>query len=233
MTCAPTLLRASALAGTALLAAGCALSPMGMGSLMSSRNTSSGTVNPMYARPDMNAIRQKQQLMQDLTSNPDLPSWHDERQKLTMAQGDRVFDKPFDQVFDGMVVALATMGARVNNMDRRSGYITGSLPDLGPERTQALQQEAIAEYAQLKGYPPSVLQSQGPYDMVNVGMGQSMMQRMGGSGLTLTMVRQSAHQTKVKVRFDNVYYPRSELELYQLVWTAVDRQMFLDNSLDH
>jgi hypothetical protein len=232
MTCARILTRALTLTGAALLACGCTMSPVGMGSLMSSRSSSPSTVNAVYNRPDIAAMRQKQQLMQDLMNNPDLPSWHDERQKLTMAWGDRVFDKTFDQVFDGMVVALATMGSRVNNMDRRSGYITGTLPDLGPERAQELQKEAITEYAQLKGYPPSVLQSQGPYDM-NVGMGQSMMQRMGGSGLTLTMVRQSARQTKVKVRFDNVFYPRSELELYQLVWNAVDRQMFLDSSLDH
>jgi hypothetical protein len=226
-----TLARALTLTSTALLAAGCALSPVGMGALVS-RPSSPSTVNAIYNRPDIAAMRQKQQLMQDLMNNPDLPAWHDERQRLTMAQGDRVFDKPFDQVFDGMVVALATMGSRVNNMDRRSGYITGTLPDLGPERTQELQQEAISQYVELKGYSPAVLQSQGPYDM-NVGMGQSMMQRMGGSGLTLTMLRQSDHQTKVKVRFDNVFYPRTELELYQLVWNAVDRQMFLDASLDH
>ena len=54
-----------------------------------------------------------------------------------------------------------------------------------------------------------------------------------GAGLTLTMVRQSPQQTKVKVRFDNVYYPQAELDLYQHVWVAVDRQMFLDRSLDH
>jgi hypothetical protein len=183
-----------------------------------------------YTRPDFASIQQRQQFMQDMMANPDLPSWHAERDKLTMAQGDRVFDRPFDQVFDGMVVALATMGSRVTNMDRGTGYITGSLPDLGPERTQQLRAESLAEYAQIKGYPPSVLQSQGMFDMGNV-MSQNMMGR--GSGLTLTMVRQSPQQTKVKVRFDNVYYPKAELDLYQHVWVAVDRQMFLDRSLDH
>jgi hypothetical protein len=222
-------LRAIVSTAVALTVAGC-VSGVGMHSLMAT----SGPATPggMYARPNLAALQQRTQLMQDLMNNPDLPSWHDQRQKLAMAQGDRVFDKPFDQVFDGMIMALATMGSRVNNMDRRSGYITGSLPDLGPERTEQLQTEAIAQYAQLKGYPPSVLQSQGPFDM-NVSLGPSMMARMGGSGLTLTMVRQSSHQTKVKVRFDNVYYPRTEQELYQAVWAAVDRQMFLDSNLDH
>lgn len=182
--------------------------------------------------PDRNVIMAKTQLMQDLMNNPDLPSWHEQRQKLTLAVGDRVFDKPFDSVFEGMVVALATLGSRVNNMDRSSGYITASIPDLGPERTQQLHQEALGEYAQAKGYPPSVLQRQGPYDNMDVTMGQNMMSRMGGSGLTLTMVRRSPTQTKVKLRFDNVYYPKTSQELYRFVWTAVDKQMFLDKALD-
>jgi hypothetical protein len=182
--------------------------------------------------PDMANLFKKQQLMQELMTNPDLPAWHDQRQKITMAVGDRVFDKSFDEVYEGMIIALATLGSRVNNMDRTSGYITGSIPDLGPERTQQLQQESLAEYARIKGYPDSVLQSQGPRD-VNLGASQGMMSRMGGSGLTLTMVRQSARQTKVKLRFDNVYYPTTEQELYRNVWTAVDKQMFLDKALDH
>jgi len=182
--------------------------------------------------PDMANLFKKQQLMQELMTNPDLPAWHDQRQKITMAVGDRVFDKSFDEVYEGMIIALATLGSRVNNMDRTSGYITGSIPDLGPERNLQLQQESLAEYARIKGYPDSVLQSQGPRD-VNLGASQGMMSRMGGSGLTLTMVRQSARQTKVKLRFDNVYYPTTEQELYRNVWTAVDKQMFLDKALDH
>lgn len=183
--------------------------------------------------PDAGALQAKQQLMRDLMNNPDLPAWHEQRQKLALAQGDRSFNKPFDEVFDGMMVALATLGSRVNNMDRGSGYITATIPDLGPERTQQLQQQALAEYASIKGYPQSVLEKQGPWDTMNPAIGQSMMSRMGGSGLTLTMVRQTSSQTKVKLRFDNVYYPQTEQDLYQHVWVAVDRQMFLDKALDH
>jgi hypothetical protein len=193
---------------------------------------SRGAADARPQMPDRNAIMAKTQLMQDLMNNPDLPSWHEQRQKQTLAVGDRVFDKSFDQVFDGMVVALATLGARVNNMDRTSGYITASIPDLGPERTQQLHREALSEYAQAKGYPPSVLQKQGPYDNMDVTLGQNMMGRMGGSGLTLTMVRQGPKQTKVKLRFDNVYFPKTSQELYRSVWVAVDKQMFLDKGLD-
>jgi C-terminal processing protease CtpA/Prc len=188
-------------------------------------------VGLMRTRVDMNSLQEQRQLMNDLMSSPDLPAWHDERTKLAMARGDRVFDKSFSEVFEGMVTALATLGSRVNNMDHASGYITASLPDLGPERTQELQKEQLAEYAKIKGYPDSVLQ-QTTYGMP-LNLTQNMFARMGGSGLTLTMVRQSADKTKVKLRFDNVYFPKTEDELYRNVWAAVDKQMFLDKALDH
>jgi hypothetical protein len=237
------LTRVGALFGaTVTLVSACA-SPGGSGGLpfpmrgpIVRGGSSSGSADPAHSPPvgriDFGAMQAKQQLMQDLMNSPDLPAWHEQRQQLALASGDRVFDKPFDQVFDGMLVALATLGSRVNNMDRGSGYITGTIPDLGPERTQQLQQEALAEYVKMKGYPDSVLEKHGPFDTMNPAMGQNMMSRMGGSGLTLTMVKQSSRQTKVKLRFDNVYYPKTALELYQHVWIAVDRQMFLDKGLD-
>ena len=180
---------------------------------------------------DANAMMAKQQLMQDLMNNPDLPAWHQQREKMALAVGDRVFDKGFDRVFDSMITALATLGCRVNNMERTSHYITASLPQLPPDQEQALRNEALAQYAQAKGYPPSVLQKQSSMD-IDPSMGQNIMNRMGGAGITLSMVQQGPKQTKVKLRFDNVYYPRTVDELYKTVWAAVDKQMFLDKALD-
>jgi len=182
-------------------------------------------------RPDPSVLMAKQRLMQDLMNNPDLPAWHDEREKMALALGDRVFDKGFDRVFDSMITALATLGCRVTNMERTSHYITASLPQLPPQQEDALRGEGLAQYVQAKGYPPSVLGRQGPYD-IDPTLGQSMMNRMGASGLTLSMVRQGPEQTKVKLRFDNVYYPHKVEELYKIVWATVDKQMFLDRSLD-
>lgn len=59
-----------------------------------------------------------------------------------------------------------------------------------------------------------------------------MMERGGGAGLTLSMVKQGVRQTKVKLRFDGVYYRRRVDELYKKVWAEVDKQMFLDKALD-
>jgi hypothetical protein len=172
----------------------------------------------------------KQQFSQEMMKNPDLPAWHAQREKMALAIGDRVFDKGFDRVFDSMITTLATLGCRVNNMERVSGYLTASLPELPPEQKEALRNEALAQYAQAKGYPPSVLQKQGPYDMDFDFSG--MMERGGGAGLTLSMVKQTPRQTKVKLRFDGTYYPRQVEELYKKVWAEVDKQMFLDKALD-
>jgi len=45
-------------------------------------------------------------------------------------------------------------------------------------------------------------------------------------------IAQCPTQVKVKLRFDKVYYPAQVLEYYRVVWAAVDKQIFLDQSLD-
>jgi hypothetical protein len=211
-------------AAVAAIVSGCAgggmfgTQPNPMETMMAQQNASNDMLSGMMA---------KQQFQQEMMKNPDLPAWHAQREKMAMAVGDRVFDKGFDRVFDSMITTLATIGCRVNNMERASGYITASIPQLPPEQQEGLRQEALAQYAQAKGYPPSVLQK-GPYDM-DFG---AMMERQGGAGLTLSMVKQNVRQTKVKLRFDGTYYPRQVEELYRKVWAEVDKQMFLDKALD-
>ena len=211
----------------AAIASGCG----GLGMFGTQPNTMDAMMAQQNAGNDMmNTMMAKQRFQQEMMKNPDLPAWHAQREKMALAVGDRVFDKGFERVFDSMITTLATLGCRVNNMERVSGYITASLPELPPEQKDALRKEALAQYAQAKGYPPSVLQRQGPYD-IDFDMG-AMMERNGGAGLTLSMVKQGARQTKVKLRFDGAYYPRQVEELYKKVWAEVDRQMFLDKALD-
>lgn len=181
--------------------------------------------------PDLDTIGAKSKLMQDMMNNPDLPAWHAQREKMALALGDRTFDKRFERVFDSMTVALATLGSRVNNMERASGYITASLPPLGPEKADAMQRDGLRQYAVAKGYPPSAVdRSDSAFD-IDVGGASGMMTR-GMAGMTLSLVRQGPKQTKVKLRFDNVFYPALVTEYYATVWAAVDKQMFLDQALD-
>jgi hypothetical protein len=181
--------------------------------------------------PNMDEMAAQSRLMQDLLDSPDLPAWHEQREKMALALGDRTFDRSFDRVFDSMTTALATLGSRVNNMERVSGYITASIPDLGPAKTAALQREGLRQYAVAKGYPPTIVDRKNDGFSMDVGATSGMMGR-SMAGLTLSLMRQSAKQTKVKLRFDNVFYPTLVNEYYKTVWAAVDKQMFLDNALD-
>src|SRR3954470_9617279 len=91
------------------------------------------------AMPDYKKLQQQTEMMQKLASEPDIPPWYNQRERVAQAMGDRVFDKEFDRVFDSVTVALATLGANVNNMERQSGYITSAVPQLSPEREKQLQ----------------------------------------------------------------------------------------------
>jgi hypothetical protein len=177
---------------------------------------------------DQESIMMKQKLMMDMMNNPDVPAWHAQREQMSLAIGDRQFDQSFERVFDSMTVALATIGCRVNNMERSSGYITASIPELPPEQMLALRRESKRQYAIAKGYPPDVVDKREELvdDMFDIDAGQYM------SGLTLSMVKQGPEVTKVKLRFDKVFYPPMVAEYYHIVWRAVDKQMFLDKGLD-
>ncbi len=206
-----------------------------------------GCVARPFGGPDMTALMRQNQEMQkqvmksqdnmlsksklrtEMMSHPDLTEWHDQREKIAFAVGDRQFDKAFDRVFESMIVALATLGCRVQNIERGSGYISASIPELPPAQLQALQQESQRQYAVAKGYPADIFDRKaGPYD-IDFDY-SAMMSRQ--SGLTLSMVRQDTNTTKVKLRFDNVYYPPMIEQYYAMVWQAVDKQMFLDKALD-
>ena len=184
-----------------------------------------------FEGPDMNRVMAKQQIMQEVMNNPDTPAWHEQREKLALAMGDRVFDKDFNRVFDSLTVAIASLGSRVQNMERQSGYIAASAPSLPPARQQALSHEGMQDYVRQKGYDPRILEKQGQYDTFDVESIAGMQGRYA-SGMTVSMVRQAASQTKVKIRFDNIYYPRLVEEYYKIVWATVDKQIFLDKGLD-
>ena len=212
-----------------LFLAGCG----GMGVAREETNPLAGVMGMQGKVQDMmGAMTAKMSFSQEIMKNPDLAEWYSQREKMALAVGDRVFDKGFDRVFESMITALASLGCRVNNIERNSGYITASLPQLPPDQQSSLRNEARTQYAQIRGYPASVLQKGGLMGM-DMDMDTSgMMERGGGAGLTLSMVKQGTRQTKVKLRFDGIYYPRQVDELYRKVWAEVDKQMFLDKALD-
>ena len=185
----------------------------------------------MGAMPDYKRLQQQSEMMQKLASEPDIPPWYNQRERVAQAMGDRVFDKEFDRVFDSVTVALATLGANVNNMERQSGYITSAVPQLSPQREKQLQVQAAREWCRYNKYDPKLLEKNKD-DLYSIDVfGMSGMGRMG-QAMTISMVRQGKEQTKVKIRFSNIHYPGQLEEDYKTIWAAIDKQIFLDKGLD-
>ena len=189
-----------------------------------------GCVSMMPGMPDMNRINQQSALMQQLLKEPDLPQWYTQREGISPALGDRVFDKAFERVFDSLTVAVASLGAHVENMERQSGYMSARGTLLPPEQTTALRRRSLVEYCQHHGYDLSLLERRGEFD-IDPAMGTGMMDRMATT-MTLSLVRLDDRQTKVKLRFTGVYYPPYLEELYKAAWPALDKQVFIDKATE-
>lgn len=168
--------------------------------------------------------------MQHLRKEPDTPAWYTQREQITQALGDRVFDKDFNRVFDSLTVALASMGMTVDNMERQSGYIAAHGQLLSPERAKQLCSEELTAWCKANRYDPSLLEFRRG-DMIYLDMGSGMMQKFGTT-LTISLVKQSEKQTKVKLRFNGVYYPGTLEESYKAVWLGIDKQIFIDKGTD-
>jgi hypothetical protein len=179
--------------------------------------------------PDTDRMMKRMQVGQQLAKEPDVPAWYTQRGQITQSMGDRVFDKDFNRVFDSLTVAIAGMGMTVDNMERQSGYIAARGQLLPPERAKQLRTEEMTAWCRAKGYDPSLLENRGKYDMIDPEM--FGMQQRGGT-LTISLVKQTEKQTKVKLRFNGVYYPPTLEEFYKAIWPGLDKQIFLDKGTD-
>lgn len=177
---------------------------------------------------DTDRMMKQCQLMQELSKEPDRPEWYKQRGQIVQAKGDRIFDKDFEQVFDSLTVALATLGVHVENMERQSGYISARGNLLPPEQTKQLRHDQLVEWCNLTGNDADLLEVKGKYNMDPDMMG-GMMEKMM-TGLTISLVKKSEQQTEIKLRFSGLYYPKKLEECYNVVWPAIDKQIFLDKA---
>lgn len=208
-----------------------------------------GCVNPAVlmnpSDPFGNDFNQDTELMMKRTTlgmqfstSPDTDAWHDHRQKIAQAVGDRVFDKDFSRVFDSLVLAVSAMELKVSNMERQSGYIAAGGISLSPTESKAMHREAAIDWLRQNGVDPSILDQ--PYrspmykqrgDKFDFGQMMSKFDKMQ-RGLTFQLVKMGKSQTKVKLRFSDVYYPGEIESYYKLVWQAVDKQIFIDQNME-
>jgi len=187
---------------------------------------------------DSELIQQRQKIAMEFNNRPDTDAWHEQRSKISLAMGDRVFDKDFGRVYDSLTLAASSLELKVSNMERTSGYISASGITLSPTEADTIYRQAVNEWCQQKGYDASVLDKQfKTADMANVGAmidSGTMMQKYKTMQKTLTfqLVKMGDNQTKVKLRFADVYFPGEVEAYYKLVWRAVDKQIFVDQNID-
>jgi hypothetical protein len=170
---------------------------------------------------------QKQKLSQKIMSQPDLPAWSEARERIVLAEGDRVFDNDVDSVYRAAITAVASLEVHVQNTERESGFISGSGKILPPDRASALRKARMIEFAKAHGMSPRSAEP-GPYfDPTAM---TAVME--AATGMTITVGPHGDGQTKIKARFSQIYYPRELSECYTVLWQAIDRQGFLDRALD-
>ena len=198
----------------------------------------SGMVKAVSINQDMELIKKRQNITKKFRSNPDTDGWYDQRQKIAQTLGDRVFDKDFSRVFDSLMLAVSTMELKVSNMERQSGFIAASGITLSPTEMKAMRREAVNDWCRQNDFDPSILdqsfhtsEGQDMSDMMDFSGMMAQYEKMQ-RGLTFQLVKMGESQTKVKLRFSDVYYPGEVETYYKLIWQAVDKQIFVDQNIE-
>ncbi len=197
-----------------------------------------GVTEMVNMQRDQETVMQRQKLNTKFANNPDTDAWYDARQKLALATGDRIFDRDFARVFDSLALAVATLELKVTNMERTSGYIAAGGITLPPSDARGLRREAVNDWCRQNGFNPAILDvpmRSNTYnqmgDMLDFSGMMAKYDKMQ-KGLTFQLVRMGDNQTKVKLRFSDVYYPGEVEAYYKLVWQAVDKQLFVDQNIE-
>ena len=87
----------------------------------------------------------------------------------------------------------------------------------------------MEDYCEHNGYDKTLLDKKGAFEVDLDSM--SEMTKFG-QAMTISLVKQSPTQTKVKIRFSKVNYPGELQEYYKVVWPAIDKQIFVNKATD-
>ncbi len=184
-------------------------------------------VGGFLALKDMDDNQKKMKLSQMIVEEPDLPAWKEAREKIMMGVGDRVVSKDVGNTFKSLLIGIASLEVTVDNAEKDSGFISCKGKVLPPDIAAALRKQRMVEYAEAKGLPA---RSAEPTTFYNPATVSSIMEE--ATTMTITVQEHGTGQSKVKIRFNNIYYPQELEESYRLVWLALDKQGFLDEALD-
>lgn len=183
-------------------------------------------------------MTQRMKITTKFNNDPDTDVWHEQRQKSTAALGDRVFEQDFARVFDSLTLAVSDLELKISNMERASGYIAASGMTLPPTEAKAMRREAVTEWCKQNGFDAGILDVQfkgavgrNMGDWMDFGQMMSKYEKMQ-KGLTFQLVKMGEGKTKVKLRFSDVYFPGEVEAYYKIIWQAVDKQIFVDKTIE-
>lgn len=216
---------------------GCeAIKPTGMSARQKAKEDLKKTIADVEY--DSNLFKQNQKILSDFWGNPDTDAWQEQRKKIAQSIGDRIFDTDFNRVYDSLVLAVSTLELKVNNMERTSGFIQATGIALPPSESKAVSRETIIEWLRLNGYDSSVLdkndyRSNKIWDIQQQSIQVNTAYYLNKPrSLTFQLVKMGDKQTKVKLRFADVFYPPEIESYYKIVWKAVDKQIFVDQNIE-
>ncbi len=218
----------------AVLLSGCVAAPLIVGAVSTGVSYKRG--QDMKSDQDLMAAQAK--ISRKFTSRPDTDAWNEQRKKMALATGDRIFESDFPRVFDSLTLAVATLELKLGTIERQSGLLTASGIELPPSESKAMRREAVNEWCKLNDFDVSVLdrdfkssQMKNASEMMDMSDMMSRYEKMQKS-LTFQLVKMGDKQTKVKLRFSDVYYPTELETYYKIVWQAVDKQIFVDKNVE-
>ena len=194
-------------------------------------------IESIAADKDLDTMQKHTSITEKFSNHPDTDDWRDQRQKIAQALGDRVFDKEFSRVFDSLVLAISTLELTVSNMERQSGYIAAGGISLTEKESKETGREAVNDWCRQNSIDTSTLDAQFLTGLVKSYYSTDGLINVYNSfeesnSLTFQLLKMGENQTKVKLRFSDVFYPGRVEIYYKLVWQAVDKQIFVDQNIE-
>lgn len=152
--------------------------------------------------------------------------WKQDNERLANSLGERMFEKDRGLVFSAILVACANSGLPVKNTDRESGYVLaeGPLP-LPADEAMRFAKQCAEDLTRAAGGSWQALPNNAFYS-VTVTVAKI------APAKTRVRLRIAARTTQQAANISNDIYPPIAEELYKMLWSRIEKEIFLQENLD-
>ena len=153
--------------------------------------------------------------------------WSIENKKQNTALGEKVYDKDPKTVISAIITGVSSTGLTIRNIDRESGFVLAEGPaPVSVEKETEFGEEVVRKLRR-------VAPSRGWRATIGTAV----------HSCTFNVLKTGDNKTKVKLRISSVsvkgaggvyhgIYPPMLVEEFRVVWEGLEKQLFLDESLD-